>query len=227
MDNNNHFMDGFMKYLEKMMNGIRDVSIYIFIDKEYEINPVMDAWEQFQQYIMRYRRIIGIIMLIILIGIKLYCDDFIKSTLLSSSNNSMKIKQKGGAGAIAATAGKAIASSGAAQAAVASAGQAAASSAGEAVGEETTKKLGKLDEIKGMRAAGFSKKQIAGRMGYQAGAYVGEKFKEFATWLYEILFAIAISIAICMVVMPSISFFILGLVCYFLLKSKISGFKAL
>ena len=64
-------------------------------------------------------------------------------------------------------------------------------------------------------------------MAYQAGAYVGEKFKEFAGWLYEILFAIAISIAICMVVLPSVSFFILGLICFILLKKKVSQVKGL
>ena len=85
----------------------------------------------------------------------------------------------------------------------------------------------KIQEMQSMRAAGKSKLSIAGNMAYQAGAYVGDKAKEFAGWLYEILFAIAISIAICMVVLPSISFFIVGIICFFLLKSKISTFKSL
>ena len=57
-------------------------------------------------------------------------------------------------------------------------------------------------------------------------AAAGEKAKEFAGWLYEILFAIAISLAICMVILPSLSFFIVGLICYFLLKSKMSSLKS-
>lgn len=85
----------------------------------------------------------------------------------------------------------------------------------------------KIQEMKDMRAAGKSKLSIAGNMAYQAGAFVGDKAKEFAGWLYQILFAIAISIAICMVVLPSISFFIIGIICFFLLKSKISTFKSL
>jgi hypothetical protein len=84
-----------------------------------------------------------------------------------------------------------------------------------------------LDEMKSMRDAGFSTKAIIGKNVYQAGAYAGEKFKEFAGWLYEILFAIAISIAICMVVLPSVSFFILGLICFILLKKKVSQVKGL
>jgi hypothetical protein len=75
--------------------------------------------------------------------------------------------------------------------------------------------------------AGFSKKAILGKSIYNVGSYAGEKFKEFSGWLYEILFAIAISIAICMVVLPSLSFFIIGIICFFLLKSKISSFKSL
>lgn len=85
----------------------------------------------------------------------------------------------------------------------------------------------KVEEFKSMRASGFSTKAAIGKNVYQAGAYVGEKFKEFAGWLYEILFAIAISIAICMVVLPSVSFFILALICFFLLKKKVSQVKGL
>ena len=85
----------------------------------------------------------------------------------------------------------------------------------------------KVEEFKSMRSAGFSTKAAIGKNVYQAGAYVGEKFKEFAGWLYEILFAIAISIAICMVVLPSVSFFILALICFFLLKKKVASVKGL
>lgn len=78
-----------------------------------------------------------------------------------------------------------------------------------------------------MRSAGFSKKAIAGRAIYGVGAAAGEKFKEFSGWLYEILFAIAISIAICMVILPSLTFFIVGLICYFLLRRKVASLKSI
>jgi hypothetical protein len=55
--------------------------------------------------------------------------------------------------------------------------------------------------------------------------YVGDKLSGFANWLYEILFAIAISIAICMVILPTLSFFILALFCYILLGKKIGSVK--
>jgi hypothetical protein len=85
---------------------------------------------------------------------------------------------------------------------------------------------GKLGDIKAMRSAGMSKFGVAKELAGQAGQYAADKFKEFAGWLYEILFALAISIAICMIVVPSIAFFALGLICYFLLRKKISTMKA-
>jgi hypothetical protein len=91
------------------------------------------------------------------------------------------------------------------------------------IGKFVGKQKGEMSE---MRKAGFTKTQARAKMLYNVGAAAGEKFKEFAGWLYEILFAIAISIAICMVVLPSLSFFIVGLICYFLLKSKISSLKS-
>ena len=77
-----------------------------------------------------------------------------------------------------------------------------------------------------MREAGMSRVGSGLELTRQGGQFVADKFKEFANWLYEILFAIAISIAICMIVVPSIAFFALGLICYFLLRKKISSMKA-
>jgi len=85
---------------------------------------------------------------------------------------------------------------------------------------------GKLADIEEMKSAGMSKFGIAKNLGSQAGQFAADKFKQFAGWLYEILFAIAISIAICMIVIPSIAFFALGLICYFLLRKKLATMKA-
>lgn len=91
------------------------------------------------------------------------------------------------------------------------------------IGKFAEKQKGEMAE---MRKAGFTKTQARAQMLYNVGAAAGEKAKEFAGWLYEILFAIAISLAICMVILPSLSFFIVGLICYFLLKSKMSSLKS-
>lgn len=102
------------------------------------------------------------------------------------------------------------------------------SAAGNALGKSKLGQFasGKLGDIAEMRSAGMSKAGVAKELAGQAGRYAVDKFKEFAGWLYEILFALAISIAICMIVVPSIAFFALGLICYFLLRKKISSIKA-
>ena len=48
---------------------------YVFIDNNYEIDDTQEWTELIQQYIMRYRRIIGICILIILFGIARICHN--------------------------------------------------------------------------------------------------------------------------------------------------------
>ena len=60
----------------------------IMIIKEYEINPDDTYWEQTKSFILRYRRIIGIFLLIILIYIWINCD--------FDNNNTTNNKQHGG-----------------------------------------------------------------------------------------------------------------------------------
>ena len=297
-------------------NYLEDILIF----KDYEIDENADLITQSKQFILRYRRIIGIILLAILLYIWFNCDinksdnktknsgNSGNSGNSANSNENRERIQKGGssAGAVVAGAAGAAGAAGPApapkltkaqrkEAAFERSEKAAyeqekkkaalqekfkKNDADKAAEEEKQKKADeikkledtkaqrkqekanrsfgqktkdmfhskagtelqreklkgaykdsavgkKMDEIKSMRDAGISKKKIAGQMAYQAGAYVGEKFKEFAGWLYEILFAIAISIAICMVVLPSISFFLVALFCFFLLKKKMSQIKGI
>ncbi len=297
-------------------NYLEDILVF----KDYEIDENADLITQSKQFILRYRRIIGIILLAILLYIWFNCDinksdnktknsgNSGNSGNSANSNENRERIQKGGssAGAVVAGAAGAAGAAGPApapkltkaqrkeaaferseKAAYEQAKKRAAlqeqfkkNDADKAEAEEKQKKADeikkledtkaqrkqekasrsfgqktkdmfhskagtelqreklkgaykdsavgkKMDEIKSMRDAGISKKKIAGQMAYQAGAYVGEKFKEFAGWLYEILFAIAISIAICMVVLPSISFFLVALFCFFLLKKKMSQIKGI
>ena len=60
-----------------------------------------------------------------------------------------------------------------------------------------------------------------------APAYAGEKFKDFSGVLYQFLFSVAIFIAICLIILPSLSFIIIGIICYFLFKKKMASFKNL
>lgn len=270
----------------------------ILVFKEYEINPDDDLITQTKMFILRYRRIIGILLLIILLYMGFNCDfgqSRGKGENADRNENRKENVQKGGSNFAAAGMGffngpggkqakanaqfednvtkkyqekkkkdeieaklkKADDNKAAKDKADSDKKTADAAEQKKKDDKAAYKKLSflekkklnysekgsltskgkeafgktaagrKIQEMKDMRAAGKSKLSIAGNMAYQAGAFVGDKAKEFAGWLYQILFAIAISIAICMVVLPSISFFIIGIICFFLLKSKISTFKSL
>ena len=87
-------------------------------------------------------------------------------------------------------------------------------------------------DTKGKKAAAAftSASRITGAAGkkvYNLGAYAGEKVKENAEWFYGILYTIAMAVAIFLLVVPSIAFFAVGIMCYFLLKGKIGYFKSL
>jgi len=62
---------------------------------------------------------------------------------------------------------------------------------------------------------------------YKVGAWTGDKFKDMTSWLYEFLFAMALSIALCAIILPSISFLIIGIICYFLFKKKMILIKSM
>ena len=248
--------------MDNELSSIGDtISHYIIkfiIDDNYEINYELEWTEVIQDFIMRYRRIIGVIILIILIAIMRNCK-FNNLRLQGEANNTKNNKiwvGKGGAG-VALTAlgsggvasaasglGTAVAGSGGAVAG--SGGAAAAATAGQTVAANAMQNVAKdamsnaksgnsknklMDMATGgkyseMRSAGMSKFGSGLELTRQGGQFVADKFKEFASWLYEILFAIAISIAICMIVVPSIAFFALGLICYFLLRKKLITMKA-
>jgi hypothetical protein len=273
-DNNNN------KVVEDIISTSKNtvLKIYYYLEsilvfKEHEINENADLITQTQQFILRYRRLIGLVLLIVLIYIWFNCD--VSNNKNNKDNN--KVQSGGSADAFEAAERakyeakkkkaefkqqfqkedakkevadlkakaekevadlKAIKDKRKEDKASRSVGQKTKdvfySKAGTELQREKLKDAykdsavgKKMDEMKSMREAGFSTKAIIGKNVYQAGAYVGEKFKEFAGWLYEILFAIAISIAICMVVLPSVSFFILALICFFLLKKKVSSVKGL
>ena len=77
-------------------------------------------------------------------------------------------------------------------------------------------------------AKGVSSKTKGIRKGaYSGAAYVGNKFKDMSGWFYEILFSIALAIAICAIILPSLSFLIIGIICYFLFKKKMIHIKSM
>lgn len=318
-DNDNH-----NNWLNNIWEWLNDTLII----KEYIINENDTYYEQFKSGLLRYRRIIGIIALCILIYIGIYCGDSSDSGRDRNSNT-----QRGGAGedpfagmqVDALTQGfkktkfdeigkykqelemedkkAAVKQAHEAQKAKAAQIQAKAAKA-KAEGEAKAQKESRLAELKGKKKRGRTKEETkeylglkkdmgivkkpgilsrasskigsftgsvsktisnstvgaaarsmqsrgmgakmaaldkggktfsemrkegmaSGNMIGRAGYAVAGQMKEYAGWFYQILYGIAIAIAICMIVLPSISFFIVGLICYFLLKYKIARMKAL
>lgn len=78
-------------------------------------------------------------------------------------------------------------------------------------------------------AKGLGKAAIKGtyKSTYAVGAYGAETVRENADYFYGMLYAIVLSLAICIITIPSIAFFIMGLICYVLLKDKMKIIKGL
>lgn len=274
--------------MDNELSKIGDTISNFLIDDDYKIDDTLEWSEMFKVYIMRYRRIIGILILVILLGIMHHCSWTEDSASYNDSDSEKEVglqKQKGGSlkntihGGIssfektvkdAQKAGKSPFSKGMSKLGATiknsklgkgvSGAAASISSAGKAIGDKASSKgselaketytgsqvsklkgaagnalgksklgkfaSGKMSEISALKGMGMSKAGIAKELAGQAGQYAVDKFKDFSGWLYEILFALAISIAICMIIVPSIAFFALGLICYFLLRKKISSIKA-
>lgn len=206
--------------LDNIVNLLEDWLIF----KEYTVNGDDDLITQTKIFILRYRRIIGITIIIILLYVGLNCN-------FGNENYLQKGGSKIGSIISQKTANSSIKK--AQQELRTKVKQEKTQVKADAIKQKyDDSSLGqKMQKYKQLRATGVSRTEILGKGAlnttYSAGAWVGNTFKEYAGWLYEILFAVAISIAICMVVLPSISFVIIGLICFFLLKSKISSFKSI
>jgi len=59
------------------------------------------------------------------------------------------------------------------------------------------------------------------------GANRAEDAKDLAPWFYGIIYSVAISLLSFLIFVPAIGFIIVGLICFVLLKSKISYIKSL
>jgi hypothetical protein len=225
------------QYIKETSSNIYSYLEDILIIKEYEINQDNDLITQTETFILRYRRILGIILLCILLYILYKCKNKVHNTIQKGAgdNNNLGLtnlfkenenkppeKTATGKGGKSKTfVGKITTKF---KDKLTERGRKSISSAKKFIGETNT-----AQKYKSMRDVGLSRLQIGKRAMYGIGSaagVVGNKFKEFAGWLYEILFAIAISIAICMVIVPSLSFFIVGIICYFLLKNKVSSLKS-
>jgi len=211
---------------------INDKIVNYFIDKQIIIKEDDDNYTRIKKHLLKYKRVIGLVLLIILLVIGYYCNPYNIGIDDSENNSITKVKniQNGGAGALASLAAKAGpgAASSVAKSSIGDKIKGAAknyadkSQAGMELKGEKVKdalKSGKDSAIAGVKGAPTAM--------YDAGASVAHKFTENADVIYQVFYSVAIFIVICIVLLPSIAFIVIGIICYFLLKNKMKTIKGL
>jgi len=73
----------------------------------------------------------------------------------------------------------------------------------------------------------FAKKAGSLKTYSNAVGDVANKFAENSDIIYRVLYAIAFFVIICIVIVPTLAFLIIGVICYFLLKDRMKEIKAL
>jgi len=204
-------------------------TIYIYlIDNNIIIYDDDDMQLKIYKYTLKYKKIIGIILLIILLIIGYYNNFF---NIINNSNDSNDSKndiilQKGGAAAVpsAAVPTKTLYSQ-------FKSGISKRKYKGAAEYDLKLKAAGEAkDKAKEYITEGAKKtfnKATSASTYYDAGASVARKFKDNVDVIYQILYAIALFIVLCIITIPALSFFIIGIFCYFLLKDKMKTIKRL
>lgn len=227
------YYDIIKSYIITFYNYIK----HLLIIDEYIINDDDKLIIKIKYFILRYRRVIGIILLFILLYINSKCDTrntrdtmYSNKSMVGGSNEdlnrfraeinakqALKPAHTPPSATIAAATSAEGTLNGGAQKIAAAAASKSISKGTKAVSDKTNKiTKGVSSKTKGIRKGAYS-----------GAAYVGNKFKDMSGWFYEILFSIALAIAICAIILPSLSFLIIGIICYFLFKKKMIHIKSM
>jgi hypothetical protein len=185
--------------------NICDIINNYLIDKEININENDTFINKLKFFLLKYKRIIAIVLLIILLFIGYQCNltfldinPNLNPKLNPKLNPNQNPKQnlynlKGGdQGVIAGKINSAVSSIG------------------------DTLKDGKVDALK----TGASES-------YDFAARRADDYKSFAPKLYGFIYSVAISVLMFLIFMPAVGFFIVGIICYSILKDKMGYIKSL
>ena len=168
-----------------------------------------------KQYLLKYKRIIGIILLIILIYIGYETGILINNNNNNNNNdnnnNHRNVNhsiQKGGlisTESVSKDIGKATDT---------------IKNALTHAKDKTVRALTTKEGAKGALHKGF-------KVGHEVGARLGEEFKERSSALYSLMYSVALFIIVCIIFVPTIAFIVGGIMCYVLLKGKMRTIKGL
>lgn len=231
-------MEEIQNYLETTYETIKNY----LIDKEIIINDEDPFTIKAKKYLIKYKRLIGLISLIILIIIPYYCftgddedeDKNVQRGGVVSREEAMQHLQN--------------------QKASREAMQKAKEEMDKAEKKEQTRRKTPEERAKAKADAKEKKSQDladkkqeqkdalgkkydnfkdnlnykgAKNAAYNVGAAAAGAFKDNADWFYGLLYSIAATVAIFMLVVPTLGFVIIGIMCFFLLKTKVKFLKGL
>ena len=174
-----------------------DTIINYLVDKNIKGNENDTTLSKIEKFLLKYKRIISIILLILLLIIGHTCNLTYLNFNISPDNENNKNKNNKNK----------IIHGGVYEGFKASSKLAASSSQ-----MKDTLKHGKFDALKS---------------GYQGIANRAERSKDFAPWLYGLIYSIAITILMFLIFVPAVGFIVIGFICYSLLKTRIIALKSL
>ena len=196
--------------------SICDYIINYLIDKNINFSKNDTTKVKIKKYLLKYKRIIAIFLLIVLLYIGNQCN---LSYLKFNSNVNYKKENilNGGAGAGAGALGE-IAK---VTEALTKAGQGQGQGKGESNSKGSGGPTNALDKAKA------SDTRTAAEKTYDFGKKYANKIKDNADVFYGFLYSIAITILMFLIFVPAVGFIVIGFICYSLLKNRIVSLKSL
>jgi hypothetical protein len=160
------------------------------IDTKIKIDEDDPLLTKFQKILLKYKRIIAIILLIILLIIGYLCKiQYLYFNKNNDNNNNHTCILNGGRSSVY---------------------------------------LGKIKEGAAEKGAALKSGIVNAPGNIKAfGDRRAEDAKELAPWFYGIIYSISIALLSFLIFMPAIGFVVVGLICFVLLKDKVSYIKSL
>ena len=230
-NNTNNYKDT----LEYNLKYIKNILSNYFIDNNININDDEQINSKIKKYLLKYKKIIALVLIILLLIIGYNCDPY-------NIRNNNQI-QTGGASNVVPVPEPAPPAPQAPPAAPAPPApkktfkekvknKIAKSSDKRQAGYDLKKEKAKKTIESAKAKAGEFKKKALSLKTYTGGIYnvgsdVANKFKNNADLIYQVFYAFAMFILICIVTVPALAFIVIGLICYVLLKDKIKAVKDL
>jgi len=202
------------------------------LDKLEESNHISN-WIKFKKWCYKYHRHLAISMMILLIIIGIWFNPFNRKIL--NKSDELLIEQTGGIAPILLAAGRAGSSLSKVSGKINSKMTGDSKAIKEIQNSEIDTSTFKLDQLKNNKARLATKSSAISSAGFKGATemlgkgsdYALGKFRDNASIIYEFIYQLAFVILILLVVFPTIALFIIGIICFILLRQKLNYVKGL